>query len=109
MNLGFLNSSDDIISGDLGEIPPNCDKVSGEIEPEKKRNDSDMEIGEDYGKYTEVYANRKSDVWSESGKHEGFYDYEPDLEENLPPEYQGDPNSIVGDLYNQFEVYKDDY
>ena len=44
MELGFLNSSNDIIYGDLDKIPPDQDKFYGEIEPEKKQNESDMEI-----------------------------------------------------------------
>ena len=34
MELDFLNSSDDIIYGDLEEIPPDHEKYSGGIEPE---------------------------------------------------------------------------
>ena len=60
-----------------------------------------MEISEDDGDDTEEDENRKYDVWSKSGEHEGFDNDEPDLEETIPPEYQGDPNSIVDDLYNQ--------
>ena len=42
MELGFLNSSNDIIYGDLDENLPDHDEISGEIEPEDKINDSDM-------------------------------------------------------------------
>ena len=49
MDLVFLNLSNDIIYGDLDKISPYHDDFSGEIEPEKKRNDSDMEIREDGG------------------------------------------------------------
>ena len=59
---GFIKSSNDIISGELDEIPPNHDKVSGEIESENKRNDSDMEISEDDGVDTQVDENREHDV-----------------------------------------------
>ena len=68
-----------------------------------------MEISEDGGKDTEEDANSESDVCSESGEHEGFDNDEPDLEETIPPEDQGNPNSIVDDLYNQLEVEKYDY
>ena len=44
-----------------------------------------------------------------SKEHEGFDDNEPELQEILPPEYQGDPDSIFDDLYNQLEVEKDYY
>ena len=85
MELFFLNSSNDIISGDLDEITPNHNKVLGGIEPEKKRNDSDMEISEDDGEDIDEDANNKSDVRLESGEHEGFDNDEPYLEETLPP------------------------
>ena len=45
-----------------------------------------MEISEDEVKDTEVDTNRKSDVCSESGGHEGIDNDEPDLKETLPPE-----------------------
>ena len=60
--LGFLNSSNDIISGELDGILPDHDKVSGEIYPEKKTNESYMEIIEDDGKDTKEDENSKSDV-----------------------------------------------
>ena len=72
MELGFLDSSNNIISGDMDEIMPDHDKVSCEIEPENIINDSDMEINEDNGKDKEEDANRKSDVRSESGYYESF-------------------------------------
>ena len=53
MGLGFLNYSNDNIYGDLDEIPPDHNEVSGYIEPEIKINDYDMEISEDAGKDTE--------------------------------------------------------
>ena len=59
---GFIKSSNDIISGELDETPPNHDKVSGEIESENKINDSDMEISEDDGVDTQVDENREYDV-----------------------------------------------
>ena len=62
MELDFLNSSYDIIYGDLDEITPDHKKVSGEIKPEKKRNDYDMEILEDDGEDKEEDTNRESDV-----------------------------------------------
>ena len=40
--------------------------------------------------------------------HEGLDTKEPELKENLPSEQQRYPNSIVDDLYNQLEVWKDD-
>ena len=73
MELIFFNSSNDIISGDLDENPPDRDKVSGEVEQEKKINDSDIEISEYYGKDTEEDVNIKSDVCSESREH-GVFD-----------------------------------
>ena len=57
MELIFFNSSNDIISGDLDENPPDRDKVSGEVEQEKKINDSDIEISEDGGEDSEVDEN----------------------------------------------------
>ena len=86
MELGFLNSSNDIISGDLDKTPPDHGKVSGEIEPEKKINDSDMEISEYGGDDTEVDSNSKYDIFSDSMEHEGFDHNEPYLEETLPQE-----------------------
>ena len=68
-----------------------------------------MEISEDGGEDTEVDANSEFDVCSESGNHQGFDNNEPYLEETLPPEYQGDPNSIVDDLYTQLKVEKYGY
>ena len=47
MELWFINSSNEIIYGELDEIPPDQDKVSGEIEPKNKINEYDMEISED--------------------------------------------------------------
>ena len=70
MGSGILNSSNDIIYGDMDEIPPDQDKVSGDIETENKINDYDMEISKDDGKDTEVYSNIKSDLCSVSRKHE---------------------------------------
>ena len=70
MDLGFLKSSNDIIYGDLDEITPDHDKVSAEIEPEKKINESDMEISEIYGKDTDIDENSESDVCSESRDNE---------------------------------------
>ena len=55
MELGFINSSNNIISGYLDEIPPDHNEVSGYIEPENKINDSYMELSEDSGKDTEEY------------------------------------------------------
>ena len=52
MELGFINSSNDIISGDIDEIPPDHGKVSGEIEPDKKINNSDVEMSKYYGEDT---------------------------------------------------------
>ena len=43
------------------------------------------------------------------GAWEVFDNGEPDLEETLPPEYQGYPDSIVYDLYNQLEAEEDNY
>ena len=68
-----------------------------------------MEISEDEGEDTEVDANRKSDVCSQYRENEGFDKYELYLEETLPLEEQGDLHYIVDNLYNQFEVEKDDY
>ena len=62
MELGFLNSSNVIISGDMDEITPDQDKVSGEIEPENKIKDSDIEISEGRDEDTEVDEIRESDV-----------------------------------------------
>ena len=76
--LCFLKSSNDITVGGLDEIPHDCDEFSGEIEPKKKGNDSDMEISEDDGKDTEEYADSKSDVFSDYREHEGFDNNEPD-------------------------------
>ena len=67
-----------------------------------------MEISEDDGKGKEVDANMEYDECSESGYNEGFDNDEPDLEETIPLEDQGYPNSIVDYLYNQLEVEKDD-
>ena len=55
------------MSGELDELSPYRDEFSGMIEPENKRNDSDMEIREDDGEDTEVDTDSKSDVFSESG------------------------------------------
>ena len=49
-----------------------------------------MKISQDDGEDTEEDKNSESDVCSESGGYESFGHYEPDLEETLPPEYQGD-------------------
>ena len=68
-----------------------------------------MEIIKDDGEGTEEDESSKSCVCSESSYHKVFDNYQPDLKETIPPEEQGDPNSIVGDLYNQLEVEKDDY
>ena len=38
----LLVSSNGIVSGDLNETQPDQGKVSGETEPEKKTNESDM-------------------------------------------------------------------
>ena len=65
MGLGFLNSSYYIISGELDEIPPDRDEVSGEIYLEKKRNYPDVEISEYGGEDTEVAADRESGVCSQ--------------------------------------------
>ena len=72
MELGFLNSSNDILSRYIDKIRPDKDEFSGEIEPEKKRNDSGMEISEDGGEYTEEDANSEYDLYSGSGEHEGL-------------------------------------
>ena len=109
MELVFINSSKYIISGYLDEIPTDHNKVSGDIKPEKKRNYSDMEISEEDGEDIELYANRESDVWSDSGEHEGFDRDEPDLKETLTRVGEGYPDSIVDGLYNQLEVEKDCY
>ena len=84
-------------------------KFQGRQKHKRKINDSDVEISEDYGQDTEVDANSESYVCSESGEQEGIDNNETYLEETLPLEDQGYPNSIVGDLYNQLEVQKDDY
>ena len=68
-----------------------------------------MEIMGNDDEDTGVDTNSKYDIWSESGYHEGLDNDEPELDETLPPEKQGDPNSIVDDLYNQLKVEKDDY
>ena len=39
----------------------------------------------------------------------GFDNDELDLEKAIPPEYQGDPDSIVDDLYNKLESEEYDY
>ena len=52
MDLGFLKSSNVIIYGDMDEIMPDQDKVSGEIEPENKIKDYDMEISKGGGEDT---------------------------------------------------------
>ena len=67
--MGFLNSSNDIVSRDLGKIPPYHKEFSEEIELEKNRKESYMEISEDGGEDTEVDANSEFDVCSESGNH----------------------------------------
>ena len=54
MEVEFLNSSNDIISGELDDILPDQDKVPGEIEPEKIRNDYNAKISEDYDENIEV-------------------------------------------------------
>ena len=68
-----------------------------------------MEIIEDDGEDTEEDANIKYNVLSDSREHEVFYNDSPYLNKNLPPEDQGDTNSIDDDLYNQLEVDKVDY
>ena len=65
--LCFLYSSNDIISGELDKNLPGCKKVSGKIEPEKKINDSSIEISENDGNDTEVDENSEYGVCSESG------------------------------------------
>ena len=80
MELGFLNSSNDIIYDEIDEIPPDNDKVTGNIEPENKINDYAMEMSEDDGKDIEQDPNSESDVWSEYTEHEVFDIDEPDLE-----------------------------
>ena len=72
MGLGSLNSSNAIIFGYLNESAIAQYKVSGEMEPEKKRNESDMEIKKDDGEDTEVDKNSEYDACSESGEHEGL-------------------------------------
>ena len=62
MELGFLNSSNDIIYDEIDEIPPDNDNVSGKIEPENKINDYAMEMSEDDGKDIEQDPNSESDV-----------------------------------------------
>ena len=57
MDLGFLTSSNDIISREIGGIPPDHEKVSGEIEPENKINDYYMKIIEDDREDTEEDSN----------------------------------------------------
>ena len=86
MELGFLNLSNDIISGDLDKIPPNHGKVLGEIEPKKKRNDYVTEISENDVKDIYVDANRNYYVCAQYREHEGFENNKPHLEENLPQE-----------------------
>ena len=86
MELVFINSSNDIISRELDDIPPNNKEVSGYIEPKKKVNDSNMELCEDASEDTEVDANIKSNTCSESMDNEGLGNKEPDLKETLPPE-----------------------
>ena len=66
-DLGFLNSSNDIISGKLDEITPDHNKVSREIEPEEKRNSCDIGITEDGDKDTEEDKYIESGICSESG------------------------------------------
>ena len=65
MGLGFLNYSNDIIYGDLDEILPDHNEVSGYIEPENKINVSDMEISEDADKDTVEDGKKSYDAWSE--------------------------------------------
>ena len=62
MDLGFLKSSNVIIYGDMDEIMPDQDKVSGEIEPENKIKDYDMEISKGGGEDTEVDKIREFDA-----------------------------------------------
>ena len=52
--------------------------------------------------------NSESGVFSEYREHEGIDKGKPDLKENIPPEYQGNTNSIVDDLYNQLGVEYND-
>ena len=68
-----------------------------------------MEISEDDDYDIEEDANNKYDICSKSREHEGFDKEKSDLEETLPPERQGDTNSIVDYLKNKLEVEKDDY
>ena len=65
-----------------------------------------MEISEYGGDDTEVDSNSKYDICSDSMEHEGFDHNEPYLEETLPQEDQGYPDSIVDDLYDQLDDYK---
>ena len=60
MWIGLLNSSNEIIYGDMDENQPDQDEFSGEIEPEKKINKSDMEIIKSVCEYSEVDAYRES-------------------------------------------------
>ena len=68
-----------------------------------------MDISEDDGEDSEVYANRKYGACSESGEYEGPDNEEPHLKETLPPKEQLNPNSIVNGLYNKLEAEKDHY
>ena len=107
--LGFLKSLNDIIYEYPDEILPDYDKVSREIETKKKRNESDLEIIENDNEDIEEDENSDHDICSDYGEHTSFNNYELDLEETLPPQYQGDTSSIVDDLYNKLEVDKYDY
>ena len=51
-----------------------------------------MDISEDDGEDSEVYANRKYGACSESGEYEGPDNEEPHLKETLPPKEQLNPN-----------------
>ena len=53
----------------MDEIMSDHNKVSGDMEPEKKRNDSDMEIIKYDIKNIEEDLNIKYDVWSDSRDH----------------------------------------
>ena len=109
MDIGFLSSSNEIISGNLDEIISLSGKKSCDTEPENEINEPDMEIGKDDIKDLEVDANSKYDACSDSRDHQGTYIGKSYLEENLPPEDHGYPNSFVNYLYNQLEVKKYDY
>ena len=68
-----------------------------------------MEINGDGDEYSDVDADGESDTCIESREHRENDSKEPKTRENLTPEGQGDPNSIVDDLYNKLDEEKDDY